>query len=68
MSFGLPWWELPPEAPSFPTVDTCRVSFHYTRALAHGLHAVVRLSEGCANPGLRFQETQAEVVLAEEGQ
>lgn len=68
MAFRPLWWELPPEALSFPTADTCRVSFRAHGWLTHILRAVVRLSEGCVNSRLCLQETQAEVVLAEEGQ
>lgn len=50
-----------------PLVWTAVAPCH-TGWCAQALCALVRLSGGCANPSLRLQETQAEVVLAEEGQ
>lgn len=40
----------------------------HTGWCAQALRALVRLSAGCVHPSLRLQETQAEVVPAEEGQ
>lgn len=60
----------PRSSAPFPRPTQAKVSHLEPRGPDHArvLRVVTPLPEGCADPLLRLQEAQAEVVLAEEGQ